>query len=111
MTVLKDKIVTIKKPRRCSACSRMFPVGTKMQVLVSVIDGDLSNWYSCETCTQLMNEHREDFADFDGMCWENCVADVLTENQTPEELYDSYTPPPTAAERARRRSDGQETTP
>lgn len=85
MDVLNDKIVKTRKPHICSACSRRFEVGSKMQATTVVYD-TINTWYSCGTCMELLSKHRKEFDDGCGVCWQNCVDDALERGQTPEEL-------------------------
>lgn len=86
MNILSEKIVKIRKSRRCNACARKFESGTEMQRQVNDFDG-LHSWYSCKTCTSLISKHGEYFED-DNIFYEYCVRDVLEPNQTPEELLE-----------------------
>lgn len=90
MDVLSDKIVITRKIHKCSACGRMFEKGTKMHAQVNTFDG-IQTWRTCPTCTKLLDKHRSRFEDYDGMCYEGCVFEVLERDQTPEQLLEELT--------------------
>ena len=54
-TVLRNKMVTTRKPHRCWGCLRKFPEGTKMTMNVTV-DVIPFTSYWCETCEEIINE-------------------------------------------------------
>ena len=85
MDILRDKIVTTRKTHNCSACGRLFGVGTKMRTQVNTSDG-IQTWRECPTCQKLLISHRELFEDGYGTCWANCVDESLEVGQTPEQL-------------------------
>lgn len=86
MYILSDKIVTTRKPHVCSACCRRFETGAKMRTQVNTSDG-LVTWRECETCQKLLSKYRSRFEDdYDHMCYEGCVNEVLERGQTPEDL-------------------------
>ena len=88
MDILSDKIVTTRKKHNCSACGRVFDVGTKMRTQVNTSDG-IQVWRECPTCQELLSKHRSHFDDGEGVCWMNCVDESLDRGQTPEELLAS----------------------
>ena len=89
MDILSDKIVTTRKKHRCSACGRNFEAGTKMRTQVNTSDG-LQTWRECPTCQELLSKHRSKFEDdYEHLCYEFCVNEVLEKGQTPEELLAS----------------------
>jgi rubredoxin len=89
MDILSDKIVTTRKKHRCSACGRIFEAGTKMRTQVNTSDG-LQTWRECPTCQELLSKHRSKFEDdYEHLCYEFCVNEVLEKGQTPEELLAS----------------------
>ncbi len=91
MDILSDKIVTTRKKHKCSACRRMFEKGTKMRTQVNTSDG-IGTWRECPTCQELLLKHRSNFEDYDQMCYEGCVSEVLERGQTPEELLSALSP-------------------
>lgn len=84
MNILSEKIVKIRKSRRCNACARKFEPGTKMLRQVNDFEG-LHSWYSCDTCQLLLNKHSDYFVE-DNIFYEDCIRDALERDQTPEEL-------------------------
>lgn len=86
MDILSDKIVTTRKKHMCNACGRAFEKGTRMRTQVNTMDG-IQTWRECPTCEQLLGKHRSHFEDdFDHVCYEFCVNEILERWQTPEEL-------------------------
>ena len=86
MNILSDKIVKTRKKHMCNACGRMFEKGTKMRTQVNTFD-KIATWRECPTCTELLNKHRSFFEDdYEHICYEFCVNEVLLKNQTPEQL-------------------------
>jgi len=89
MNILSDKIVTTRKKHRCSAYGRNFEAGTKMRTQVNTSDG-LQTWRECPTCQELLSKHRLKFEDdYDHLCYEFCVNEVLEKGETPEQLLAS----------------------
>jgi hypothetical protein len=88
MSILRDGIVTTRKKRKCNACMRVFDKGTKMRTQVNTYH-DIVTWRECPTCTELLSKFRQHFEDeYDGLCYEFCVADSLDKGQTPEQLLE-----------------------
>ena len=86
MDILSDKIVTTRKQHRCNACGRLFEKGTKMRTQVNTLDG-IQTWRECPTCNKLLTKHRKHFEDdYDHVCYDSCVNEVLERGQTPEQL-------------------------
>lgn len=85
MDILSDKIVKTRKPHICSACARRFEAGSTMRRQINNGNG-IVTWYECKTCMQLLTRHRKNFDDGCGVCYMNCVDDVLERGQTPEDL-------------------------
>lgn len=94
MDFIRNSTVKIRKPHRCFACGRDFPVGTKMNCNVNADGGRIYSMYACETCEILMNEYSNYFDDACGIFYEDCVGDYLFYDdetgvkKTPEELLD-----------------------
>ena len=89
MKIVSDKIVTTRKPHKCSACGRRFKAGTRMRTQINTFDG-LTTWRECPTCQELLTRHRSLFEDdLDNMCYEGCVKEALEPGQTPEELLNA----------------------
>ena len=88
MDIIREKIVTTRKKHNCSACGRMFDVGTKMKTQVNTYYG-IHTWRECPTCQELLSEHLSHFKDDYGVCHQNCVDESLDIGQTPEELLAS----------------------
>lgn len=57
MTCLKNKIVTIRKPRRCFTCQDSFLPGQRMIYNVGIYEGDFSDAYYCECCQKYIRDH------------------------------------------------------
>lgn len=90
MYILSDKVVTTRKKHMCNACLRIFEAGIKMRTQVNTSDG-LITWRQCPTCEELLSKHRSKFEDdYDHLCYEGCVDEVLEQGQTPEELLGIY---------------------
>lgn len=89
MRTISDKIVKTRKAHKCNACGRDFPKGTTMRAQVNVYDY-MYIWRECPTCIELLSKYRSEFEDLDGFASELCVADALTDNQTPEDLLDNF---------------------
>lgn len=53
--MIKQKIVTIRKPHICFGCEREFPAGTKMEYSFQNDGGPLSA-YLCSTCQQVVHD-------------------------------------------------------
>jgi hypothetical protein len=93
--ILLDKLVKIRKPRRCFACQRSFEIGSEMRRQVNKFDGDLGTVYSCNTCDTLMKNHKAEFIDeSEGVFPECCVRERFHEYKVknPEELLECLTP-------------------
>ena len=89
MDIISDKIVKTRKKHKCSACGRIFEKGTKMRTQVNTLDG-IQTWRECPTCQELLSKHRSKFEDdYDHLCYELCVNELLEKGQTPAELLDS----------------------
>jgi len=58
---LKHKIVKIRKPHRCYACSELFESGEEMMYLVSVFNGDFGTSYWCKPCDAYATKYWDDF--------------------------------------------------
>lgn len=90
MYILSDKIVKTRKKHMCNACGRLFDKGTQMRTQVNTLDG-IRTWRECPTCTELLSKHRhlfEDDYDHDHICYEFCVNDYRSKDQTPEQLLE-----------------------
>lgn len=86
MDILSDKIVVTRKVHKCSACLRKFDKGTKMRTQVNKID-EINTWRECPTCTILLSTYRNHFSDdYDNICYYRCVADILENDETPEDV-------------------------
>ena len=86
MDILSDKIVTTRKKHNCSACGRVFEKGTKMRTQVNTFDG-IGTWRECPTCQELLSKYRSAFEDeYEHVCYDGCVSEVLESRQTPEDL-------------------------
>ena len=89
MNTLSTKIMTSRKPHNCDACGRVFPKNTKMEVSAIATDGEIYNWRTCQTCTELINKFGNEFIDeVDHVFYNNCVSNALEHNQTPEQLLE-----------------------
>lgn len=53
--VIKQKIVTIRKPHVCFGCGREFPSGTKMEYSFCS-DGSPYSVYLCDSCQAVAND-------------------------------------------------------
>lgn len=88
MTILKDKIVTIKKSRQCFGCLRKFPIGHKMH---SIAGKDSDFWYvhECRTCYMIIPYLECDSDGYE----EGCVIEECLERglKTPEQLLNIIT--------------------
>ena len=69
MEQLRNKTVTIRKEHYCYGCSRKMPVGTKMQYIVGVDNGDLRSSYWCDICQEYWGEYQryDDECEFGGL--------------------------------------------
>ena len=54
MTVLSQKIVVTRKPHSCWGCGRVYPTGTRMNVVVNV-DHKLLRSYWCGSCGDVLS--------------------------------------------------------
>ena len=50
MNRIKDKIVTIRKPRKCFGCRKMLNKGDRAWTQVNVEDGRIYSETICQTC-------------------------------------------------------------
>lgn len=89
MDIISDKIVKTRKKHMCSACGRVFDKGIQMRTQVNTFDGIIT-WRECPTCTELLSTYRSEFADNDDICHVNCVNEVCTKRQTPEQLLQQF---------------------
>lgn len=81
-TTLKDKIVVIRKTRKCYSCYRIFDRGSEMRYWVGIYEGDFGYIYCCKTCVALMKHYDDDGEGYpDGF-----VREMLDKGQTPEQL-------------------------
>lgn len=88
MDTLSEKIVKIRKPHRCFACSRKFEVGTMMRSQTHMYDG-IMTVYSCATCDELMDKFHDQFFDDCELVYPaSCVREAMSncKASTPEEL-------------------------
>jgi len=87
MTTLKNKIVTIRKDRKCFSCLRVFTVGSKMNYWSGIFDGDFSYNYSCLTCVQIINMSQDEN---DEGIPEGFVREMLNSGETPEQKLEEF---------------------
>lgn len=52
MTIVAQKTVTARKPRKCWGCAREFPKGSKFSRITTADGGSIYATYWCETCNQ-----------------------------------------------------------
>ena len=51
---LVEKIVTLRRPRKCALCGQMSVKGTRCRVNVEIFDGKLMSYTWCEECCSAM---------------------------------------------------------
>lgn len=85
-TILKDKLVKIKKQRRCFGCCRQFEIGSFMQYQAQVFDGDFNQTYHCQTCEKYLTYFSNLFNDGDGYCCGWMLDEMNGSKQTVEEF-------------------------
>ena len=49
--------VIIRKPHTCWGCGLQYPVGTRMQYIVSADGGEIATAYWCEVCNEYWQRH------------------------------------------------------
>jgi hypothetical protein len=89
-TFLRESHVKIRRRHCCFGCCRLFPIGTKMQVTVSVDQGMAASFYTCETCEKIFEYIRDRVVDENFGITEGWVCDSITDDfkgvkTTPEE--------------------------
>lgn len=77
-----NKDVKIRKEHRCFSCFRKFTIGTIMDKWTWLIDSTWNSGYTCKTCQDIHDIHRDDF-DSDGIP-EGYVNECLNKDETPE---------------------------
>jgi hypothetical protein len=50
MNILDHKTVTTRVEHHCWGCARKFPVGSKMETVTSVDNGQITKVYWCDDC-------------------------------------------------------------
>lgn len=78
-TTLTNKIVKIKKERKCFSCYRTFSIGEEMNFWTGIYEGSFNSCYSCLTCIKIMDMDTE--TEFP----EGYVHEMLNKGETPEE--------------------------
>ena len=73
MDILKDKIVTIRKPHMCFGCGNVNEPKTKMRFTVSVDAGNLSSAYWCITCDKIIQKYYDDQDLQDGLQFKEVI--------------------------------------
>lgn len=58
--VLRNKIVTAKKSRRCHLCQQQIEVGERIRCQVCIFDGTLEHYEWCSNCCHAMAVAEED---------------------------------------------------
>lgn len=62
-TVLSQKFVKIRKPRRCWGCTKLFEVGSKLERVVGVDGGEITTGYWCDECINFQRKHSKEMDD------------------------------------------------
>lgn len=57
MGILKSKMVTIRKPRKCFGCLDMLKVGDIASVTTSVDMGQICDYTLCDECQDYVNDN------------------------------------------------------
>ena len=65
MTFIREKNVCTRKEHRCVGCARILPIGTRMDVVTSVYDGEIANHYWCEVCTIYYKKYMKSGEEFE----------------------------------------------
>ena len=86
-TILKDKIVKIRKEQRCYSCYRKFPKDTLLKSWTAVYEGQIGSGYTCPVCEKIMSLSND--SEFE----EGYVCDMLNKGQTPEQLLEEMQTP------------------
>ena len=55
--IMSSENVKIRKPHKCWGCGETYPVGTKMDRVISKDGGEFSTAYWCPICIDIINEH------------------------------------------------------
>lgn len=50
--ILRDKIVTTRKPTECSECLTLTQVGERTRTIVAIFDGQLMSYRFCSHCCE-----------------------------------------------------------
>jgi len=66
MDILRQEAVTTRKSHHCWGCSRKFPAGSRMDVVVSADGGSVVRTYWCSVCEAVMAEVWDEY-DGDGL--------------------------------------------
>ena len=76
--VLEDyRGITIRKRQQCFACHRIFDKGSVLFTQVCKDGGDIYRIYFCDTCSKIMDEHKDVcFDEVEGVFPGGCVIDI-----------------------------------
>lgn len=61
--ILKDRIVTVRKPHDCFGCLRIIRAGEKASYKVVVLDDYFHCYYICEDCEDWLRLHPDCFVE------------------------------------------------
>lgn len=69
--------VKTRKKHQCFACLGLFPKGAEMMVQVNNYDGQIGRVYSCLTCDEIMDKHKDVcYDEVDHVFREGCVREI-----------------------------------
>jgi hypothetical protein len=58
--ILKDKMVTARKPRPCDHCGQEIQPNERIRVRAEIVDGSLMSWKWCQLCCEAMASNWSD---------------------------------------------------
>lgn len=61
--ILKEKIVVIRKDRKCTGCLCELSKGSKVKYVTGIFDREFFFSYLCDVCDEYLNECGADFDD------------------------------------------------
>lgn len=85
---ISEKVVKIRKERRCFACFRIFQIKQEMCVVTGAEDGSISTAYYCKTCWEILNHH---IKLYDNEIWPEHVINEMSDygfSGNPEEFLE-----------------------